>query len=69
MFRNFTSFFAIALWASVALCASAQQPPPEGAPQAANPYGQPYSPERHNVGSESRDARPCQNLVRATSVR
>lgn len=44
MFRNFTSFFAIALWASVALCASAQQPPPEGAPQAENPYGQPYSP-------------------------
>ncbi len=44
MFRNFTSFFAVALWASAALCASAQQPPPEGAPQAENPYGQPGSP-------------------------
>ncbi|HEY6450415.1 MAG TPA: hypothetical protein VIX60_07030 [Candidatus Cybelea sp.] len=39
MFRIFVGLFALTLWASVTLCASAQEPPPpEGAPQAADPY-------------------------------
>lgn len=45
MFRTFIGLFALTLWASVPLCASAQEPPPpEGAPQATNPYAQPYAP-------------------------
>lgn len=38
MFRIFVGLFALTLWASITLCASAQEPPPEGAPQAADPY-------------------------------
>jgi hypothetical protein len=44
MFRISIGFFTFALLAATLVCpASAQQPPPEGAPQATNPYGQPSS--------------------------
>jgi hypothetical protein len=45
MLRNVISLFAFALYAGVAPAALAQMPPPpEGAPQATNPYAQPYGP-------------------------
>lgn len=38
MIRISTTLVALALFASATLVASAQQPPPEGPPQAQNPY-------------------------------
>lgn len=45
MFRIQMSLIAGAFWVAVSpLAASAQMPPPEGAPQPNNPYAQPYGP-------------------------
>jgi hypothetical protein len=45
MFCIRTALLALAIYASVgAMAASAQQPPPEGAPIPGSPYGQPYGP-------------------------
>jgi hypothetical protein len=45
MFRSLIIFFAFVLFAAGGMTSvPAQQPPPEGAPQAGNPYAQPYSP-------------------------
>jgi hypothetical protein len=66
MFRISTSLFALAIWASATLGASAQQypPPPEGAPQSNNPYAQPYQP---NTPTTTNAPNPAM-LARAKSV-
>lgn len=65
--RISTGLFALALWASATLAAPAQQyppPPPEGAPQSGNPYGQPYQPSAPAVNNTPNSAM----LARAKSV-
>ncbi len=51
MFRRVLGLFILTLWASVPLYAFAQEPPPEGAPQAGNPYAQPYAPAATNTSA------------------
>ena len=61
--------FALTLWAASPLCASAQEaPPPEGAPQAADPYARRADRNGH-AGAESGDAGARQDRLRAASGR
>ncbi len=64
MFRILIGLFALTLCASVPLAAYAQEPPPpEGAPQAGNPYAQPYAPS-----ATTNDAPNPAMLARAKNV-